>query len=357
MLMIWLGNRWWNVIQWKYAKATFTDSKIAITASLLLFVWSISWFSEFGIWAATILNLERSIMGYLGGWVTDYIEKALHAEALGFSVTRYFFRIYGGNLIYMIIALLAVPILIKKFQPSFLKLIYLYGPIAVLAPATIMFFLLRVAFCPQRLVVYLVILCTPFVGFVLYEFLKRMYHFRTNTAVRNSIILITVVFLVAVSVHGAARLYTSPYIYADNWQITRTEIAGMDWFLRRKDVDLGITGMTIMPGQFAQFLLTRDELVGRYDILTHRGMIKEELRLPLHFGYDNHPTLGHWFAHDTYMVLTCRDESIYRDIFPTLAEIRFTPRDFERLKEDSSLDHIYSNGGLDVYFIRSIDSS
>ncbi len=357
MLMIWLGNRIWNIIQWKYVKAIFTDSKIAITASLLLFVWSISWFSEFGVWVSTIINLESSIMEGVGGWATAYIESALYAEALGFSVTQYFLRIYGGNLIYMIIALLAVPILIKKSQPSLSKLIYLYGPIAVLASAIIILFLLKVGFGPQRLVVYIVILCTPFVGFLLYEFLKRMYHFRANTSVKNLIIFITLVFLAALSVHGATRLYPSPYIYMDNWQITRTEIAGMDHFIHNKDTSIDIAGMQIMPGQFAQFLLTQEERSRRQDIMTPRGMIIEELSPPWHFGYDNHSTLGHWLAQDTYMVLTSRDKSTYEDILPELAEIRFTPQDFERLKRDTAIDYIYSNGGLDVYFIRSTSSS
>ncbi|MBT9132752.1 MAG: hypothetical protein DDT32_01778 [Syntrophomonadaceae bacterium] len=139
----------------------------------------------------------------------------------------------------------------------------------------------------------------------------------------------------------------------DNWQITRTEIAGMDHFIRNKDTSIGIAGVTIMPGQFAQFLLTQDELVGRYDILTHRGMIPEDLRVPWRFGYDNHSTLGHWLAQDIYMVLTSRDKSFYRDIFPTLAEIRFTPQDFQRINYDPNVNHIYSNSGLDVYFINS----
>jgi hypothetical protein len=357
MFVIWLGNRMWNSIQWKHVKRRFTDLKFSVANLLLIVVWSISWFSEFYHWDATILNIKRVIIGDIGGWVTDYVEKAVHAEALGFSVTQYFLRLYGGNLIYMIIALLAVPILIKKFQPSLLKLIYLYGPIAVLAAGTIMFFLLRVGFCPPRLVVYIIILCTPFVGFLLYEFLKRMYHFRANTLLKILTMCTILVFLVAVSVHGAARLYPSPYIYMDNWQITRTEIAGMDWFLHRKDVDLEITGIMIMPGQFAQFLLTQDQLVGRYDILTPRGMIREDLRLPWRFGYNNYATLGQVFAQDIYMVLTCRDKSLYRDIFPTIAEIRFTPQDFERINYDPTVNHIYSNGGFDAYFIRGANSS
>lgn len=357
MLMIWLGNRWWNVIQWKYIKDRFTDFKFTITASLLLLIWSISWFSEFGAWAHTIVNLEKSIMEGVGGWATDYVEAALYAESVGFSVTQYFFRIYGGNLIYVILALLSLPIVIKKFQPNLLKLIYLYGPIAVIGSATIMFFFLRVGFGPQRLVVYLTILCTPFVGFLLYEFLKRMYHFRADTFLKILAIGTILVFLVAVSVNGAAGLYTSPYIYMDNWQITRTEIAGMDHFIHNKNTSIDTAGMRIMPGQYALFLLTQDELVGRQDILTHRGLIPEELRPPWHFGYDNHSTLGHWLAQDTYMVLTCRDKSAYGDIFPSMAEIRFMPHDFERLKKDIAIDYIYSNGGLDVYFIHNTSIS
>lgn len=358
LLTIWLGNRIWNAIQWKYVRAISTGFKFTITISLLLLVWSISWFSEFGIWASTIRNLKMAVLVRGGGYITDIVEKAQYAGGYGYSFTQYFFRIYAGVLIYMIITLLTIPILIKKlrFQSDLLKLIYLYGPIAIFALSILMFLFLRVGFGPQRLVVYIVILCMPFVGFGLYEFLKQVHYFRTNFFFPKSIIFFIVVVLVALSVHSAAILYTSPYIYMDNWQITRTEIAGMDHFIHNKDTSIDTTGMSIMPGQFALFLLTQDELVGRQDILTPRGMIREELRPPWHFGYDNYSTLGRLYAKNTYMVLTSRDKSIYRDIHPRMAEIRFTPQDFERLKKDSTIDYIYSNGGLDTYFISSTNS-
>ncbi len=109
-----------------------------------------------------------------------------------------------------------------------------------------------------------------------------------------------------------------------------------------------------MPGQVARFLLTQEERSRRQDIMTTRGMIREDLRPSWHFGYDKYSTLGQSYAQNTYMVLAGRDKSIYRDIHPRMAEIRFLPQDFERVSYDTTVDKLYSNGGLDVYFINSL---
>jgi hypothetical protein len=39
----------------------------------------------------------------------------------------------------------------------------------------------------------------------------------------------------------------------------------------------------------------------------------------------------------------------YTDIFPNMAQYRFTTQDFERLKVDPGVDSIYSNGEFDFF--------
>jgi hypothetical protein len=353
MIIIWFENRFFSAMQLRSNKAIFTDFKFTFTASLLFLIVYISGFSGTAQWPNVITSIKMSVMGDTVGWANDYIETAKYAESVGYSVTQYFFRIYGGNLIYIILALLSILVLIKKFQTNLLSLIYLYGPIATLGLGVIAFFLLRVSFGPQRLIVHIIILCTPFVGFLLYEFLKRMCHSQAVYFLKIMAICSVLFLLVVVSVNGAARLYSSPYIYLDNGQITRTEMAGMDNFIHNKNTSMNITGMKVMPGQFSLLLLTPKELVGRQDVITPRGMIREELQPPWHFGYDNYSSLGYWLSQDTYMVLTDRDKSVYKDIYPSMAELRFVPQDFERLNYDSSIDYVYSNGNLNVYFIHS----
>jgi len=347
LLMIWMGNIIWNTIHGKYLITRFNNLNFDIMFPLLLFIWAIVWLSEFGVWASTILNLKKTILEG-GGWITDVVNTINYAEGYGYSVTQYLFKMYSGVFISIVIMLLTIPLLVKKnrFQPSLLKLILLLGPIAVSAIATVLFYFVKVSFGPDRLIVYIVMLSTLFVAFGLHELFELVPRFRINSIFSRLIPFGVIVFLITLSILGAAKLYTSPYIYMDNWQITRTEITGMDWLLHKRDITTDILpGLKVSPEQFAWFLLTQDEHNNQ------RGSLLVDLRLPYHFGYDNYKTLGQQFAEGTYMVLTDRDKSIYKDIYPEMAKIRFLPQDFEMVNSDITMDKLYTNTGSDVYSV------
>lgn len=160
--------------------------------------------------------------------------------------------------------------------------------------------------------------------------------------------MLVVIILIAVSINGGLKLYPSPYILSANWQITRTEITGMDRFFHNKDIATPITGITIPPGRFAHFILTLEERRQHKHIPLH---ITEELRVPHHFGYTEHSTLGEWYASDTYLLLNKQDRLLYVEVFPEIEHLRYSPSEFEKLEQDPSVAKLYSNGGFDVYYI------
>ncbi|MCL0082759.1 hypothetical protein M1O14_03530 [Dehalococcoidia bacterium] len=158
-----------------------------------------------------------------------------------------------------------------------------------------------------------------------------------------------VVILSAVCINAGLKLYPSPHTLRANWQITRTEIIGMHWFFHNKDIATPITAMTTAVSRFDDFLLTPEER-GQHRIPHY---IPGELRVPHHFGYDEDHQLGESFAEDTYMVLNKQDRLLYVEVFPEIQHLRFSPSEFEKLEQDPSVKKLYSNGGLDVYFIRA----
>jgi len=143
------------------------------TVTILMFVWIITWISSFYIWDAAIRNIYRLITE--GG--TIYLEVLLgqieYASRYGYSVVEQFFKVYGGTLLYVLLTLISLPVLLlrKKLasEPGNMPLVSLYAPLGVLAIVTLLLYFLRLAFGPGRLVKYAVMLCTPFVGFILFR--------------------------------------------------------------------------------------------------------------------------------------------------------------------------------------------
>ena len=82
--------------------------------------------------------------------------------------------------------------------------------------------------------------------------------------------------------------------------------------------------------------------------------LKEEDRAPWHFGYDNHSSLSLLYGKENDLVITPRDKVIYTDIFPDMAQHRFTTQDFARLKVDPGVDAVYSNGEFDFFKVNEM---
>jgi hypothetical protein len=313
-------------------------------------VWIITWLSSFFIWSHTIRNLYRAISEagptpLMGIFAT--IELGVR---YGYSLAAQFFKVYGGILIYAILALVALPILWRKLrsETNLGTLWSLCGPLGAITLMLILLYLSplgsRVGGSPGRFLIYAVMLCAIFAGFTLYETLRRADSSRRiGYAGRLAPLLVVVVFIAAFA-NGSLKLYTSRYILVANYQITRTEVAGMDWFLHSKNATMMVTSLALPPSRFADFLLTPEERMQQVQLL--------DAVVDAHFGYDKRLALGESYAEDIYLVFDEKSK-LYQEIFPEVPQFKFLPADFEKLEHDPTVDRLYSNGGLDVYYVHA----
>lgn len=329
-----------------------------ISIPLLLFVWWVIWVSySSDILGATIRKIYTVIT--MGGLthLDILVEQIQYGAMHGYSVGEQFFKLYGGIVVLILLALIALPILWRRtFTDLRLrKLSSLYGPLGAFSLATLVLYFLYVGFGPLRMMVYIVILCTMFAGFMLYE-IMRVQNFRRANYIHWLRPLLVVIIVVALFTNGILKLYPSRHILEANWQITRTEITGMGWFLNQKNTNVDMTSLSIPIGRFAHFLLTSEGRARRQDLkrLSSGLYVPENLKVPFHFGYDRLSTLGYWYSEDIYLVLNEKDRRLYQEVFPEIAELRFLPEDFVMLEHDLSVDKLYSNGGFDSYYIHGI---
>jgi len=322
------------------------------TVTILMFVWIITWISSFYIWDRVIRNIHRLVTE---GGVT-YLEVLLgqieYASRYGYSVVGQFFKAYGGTLLYVLLALISLPLLRKKLanEPKNMRLVSLYAPLGALAIVTLVLYFLRLGFGPGRLVKYGVMLCAPFVGFILYELLVKARQYLPKLCLGAVITIITLT-----SISEGLYMYRSPYMLEPNDQTTYQRIEGTDWFLKHKDRDATTSGFgSFRPRRYAAFLLTAQEIAEREDIYYWS---KPPIVPPYHFGYDAHQTLGESYPEDAYLAITQLDKAIYSEVYPRMASIRFEPQDFERLDYDHSLDKFYSNGEFEIWWVHASGSS
>ncbi len=123
----------------------------------------------------------------------------------------------------------------------------------------------------------------------------------------------------------------------------------MIWFINYKDTTIKTVDIMTPPGRFASGILGTTEAHDRVDL--DRGYYYSE-KVPDHFGYPNRRSLGEWFARDRYMAITKFDRMLYTTVWKAIG--RFNDSDFKRLEHDPTVDKLYSNSELNVYFIHGI---
>lgn len=314
-------------------------------AFLLLIVWFITWISSFFVWESAIRNLEILLTEGAETNVDALQLKIEYAQMYGYSVWEQFFKQLGGVLVWTVLTLAAFPVLIKRMRRD-IKLNYLfafYAPLIACALAVLFGYFSNTTGL-TRITGMVIIICSLFVGFLLYEGLGHKF---SRNCWRNACISGITALLIIVTINGMLVTYASPYTLHPNDQVTFADFKGMDWFFHSKNVTIPFLSVTINPLRYADMILAKEERSGHGDI---RNIISLP---PFHFDYHNNNSLGFSYEEDRYMVLKKEDRVLYTEVWPDMAKYRFLPRDFEQLENDDSVDKLYSNGGLDAYFIHA----
>jgi hypothetical protein len=318
----------------------------SMVVAIILFVWFTTWVSSFYVWDHTIKNIYTLLTEGAPTKLDALVADAVYAHSYGYSVIEQFLKVYGGLCIYLLLTAIGFILLWKKVKQNKVsltdqKLIMLSIPLTLIITFMGLLYFINIdLFGPGRLEIYVIMLSTIVVGYVLFEYIKSGPGLKRETCVS--------LFLVILFVIAGSNIYPSRYILGANWQITRTEVNGMDLLLHSKG-KLPITSLSIAPKRYADAILTKDER----SKLKVSWKVPDELKIPFHFGYDEGINLGDHYDEDIYMVLTSRDRTLYKEVFPEIEHLRFTDDDFAEVENDNTITKFYANGGFDSYYICS----
>jgi len=335
----------WHLVTYKNLKDCKPILMFVLPLVLLLLVWNIAWISGFRAWDVAVNSIYNSLKDVGSSTLESTLARAKYAEGLGFDIRIYFLKVYPGFLIYTILALVALPIIWKRLRSSneLESLFSLYGPLAMIA---ILFLINEIRHIEgfNRLTIYIILLCVPFIGFLLSEFINVSIHKLPKLLTP----LLAVMFIFGLSVWAIPKIYTSPYLQTYSLHNTYTELEGWDWFCQNRKINIEVTGLSIHPVQLTTFLFSRR------DRTLYADMQEKFSSVEIHFGYDREPMLGSAYLANGYLVLDELDEAMYSEVYPSLAETRLMPVDFCALSYDKSIDKLFTDSGFDVWYVHGL---
>jgi hypothetical protein len=315
---------------------------------LFLLIWSIFWYSLYSIWGYTITEVYQLVRTEETSHGITLMEQVRYAQFYGYNVVEIFLKNYADLLLLTILSVISFFLLWKTVsrEQKQENIFSLYGPWALICIAIPALFLFNLPFGPLRFLFYISVLETVFVAFLVSFILIKS---RENKMPFVSWVtsIVVVVFLVGLFLSGLLVLYPSPYTLTLTDQTTQSEVSGMTHFFEYRDVTIPVAGFHTAVGRFADLLLSPQERSVHHLPL----YLEDKDRPPWHFGYNQFPSIASSYNGETNLIITQRDKLMYSDYFPDMAEFRMTPRDFERLNNDSGANLLYSNGGFNLLTI------
>jgi len=316
---------------------------------IILVIWLIFWISFFYEWRYTIRGIYNTISIEGSPSKALYLmDQITYASGYGYNIYEIIFKQLGGPFIVFTLALLAFPLLWKKFlnEQKDGTLFSLYGPLGFLCMFIPALYFFNLGFGPLRLLFYVTMIGVVFSAYILSYFLIQS-QINNKTQLRSwSAKIIVIALLLCLFLGGMLNLYTSPYNMTMNYQTTRSEVVGMEFFFQNREIEIPLTGISVAPGRFAEMLLTPN-----VRIIQRLPRYLEDNKAPWHFGYDRYTSLAHSFDRETNLIITQRDKVTYTDSFPEIAKFRFYNQDFIRLTHDDGINLLYSNGGFTLWSI------
>lgn len=319
--------------------------------TLFFIVIVITWFSTFNIFYSQI-GLVKDIIDPVSSApdtgntsnLGNMLSVFNYASSTGFNVLQYLLLNYSPLFIYGFLTLLTIAYMfIYKVKNTNLKAIIFCQVLLVVITSVL--FLLNLSFPPTRLFGYILLLSNIVVGYILFEFMALSKNKKFFNKLVPIIVLSLFVFL---TILGIFIVYPSPITYSVNIHTTYGEIQGVTWLFDNKNPMVSFTSWYFTPHFYAEFIYSViDKNYYRPDLSPDMNVTE----FPNRLGYNNYTHLSSHYNESKYLVITDRIKKIYSEIYPNMAEERLKPEDLIQLDTDSSVNKIYANKDLQVWFI------
>jgi hypothetical protein len=339
--------------------------RISLTLPAISLIVNMLWiWSHWAIWEHRVSTVASQFHGVFSQVpVTQMAQESFTTLGLGpLAVLDVFIKLYGHIFVYAVLSLIAVIIVARNRTASAddkdKRGLFLYSCFFLFAAALCLIDYVKplTTLSSGRAIYLIVVLFPPLVGLTLYRIiLKSSGNKGRNEKPHGSklarslaaVVLIGFCFLV-----GILGTYRSPLIHQPNLHVTHAEFAGMKWLVERGSPEVWVTGpnYTPKPRRFASAL---EGTSWGWQATNYPQWAGSDVAD--HFNYTRYQTLGESLAADSYMPLGDYITRLYTElwkpeIYPGMPE--FSQEDFARLKSDPSLDLLYTNGDMDIWYVQ-----
>jgi len=310
---------------------------------LLFLAWFI-WFSQTVPFSTAINKIWIELIYGIGQTTaTEYFTVLERTSLSTFELMRVFIAIWGNTVIYCLIGLIFLIFTFKKvifnrYKVNFQLLLFSLWFIAFVLLLFFSIFSNSLSVEFNREMRYVLFAATFLNGFGLFSVFKHKPR-------HLGIFFISLILIIA-AVIGVFNTYPSPIMRDTNSQVTNMELTGMRWFFTNQNPSLLIDTLGVDQVRFANALVEVNSI----------SAYRPSALPPIHFGYADNYTYGGQLDQNRYFIYSVIvQHSLLELSAEDLSRSKFTLNDLYQLNNhDVSVNKVYSNGELWIYFVFSV---
>ena len=162
-----------------------------------------------------------------------------------------------------------------------------------------------------------------------------------STDVQTPFRISVVSVLLVLALLSTFSLYPSPLATETNHQVTAMELEGSNWLMKHGNETNELVEFKLEYKRFYH---------ARHGVETAKPF--QGQRPPSHFNYTERPSFGQSYTTDQYLTVNRLGRIVYPRNFANYPEHwQFRPADFEQLRRDRTVAHVYDNGEYDQYLV------
>ena len=270
------------------------------------------------------------------------IDTGVSAAAIGASLTEFYLKLFAVSTVFAVASVLAVvgavvAIHRTKRHSAHSVMTYFGCSGLILGPFFALHWLGDVSVYFFRHLGFAMVIATVVGAIGIQYAVARFEVSQRGSLVKTIGILLAVVALVL----SLLIVFPSPYIYSATTHVTDQEVLGYQTTFTYSDETIRWSGIRTGPHRF------------------HHGVTLEET--PVTYGgasaYEAEELiylLNGEFREDVYLPVSDRDQS--REVI-AYRELRFAAVDFDSLATSPQTNHVYTNGGFDLYFVQNTSAT
>jgi len=303
------------------------------------------WIHRFEIYQSNIKGLWQNIFSRAGEVLGNMGNALSKVNVHGLDLVTLYIKLYGADTILIILSLIALILIFRRIKradhDSFPFFIVYIGVLFLIFGAIYLLYLaglLGLGSIGADRMIYYTMLFTPELAAIAIFWISQKLKY-------NLLKFILIVALLAIPSGLSLRgLYYSPYNVQPNAQVTAKDMVGYEWMITEKDLKIGILNIVSEPPRFFDAILGSTATSQRED--------RYDVQFLDHFGYQKYSTLGTEYPVDQYAVIVASDKVVYSTVWKNVG--RFSDSDFIKLANDNTVSELYSNGGTDVFYVKTV---